>query len=52
MKNAEFIANDPVLKQHVKRIIVDDGWQYCYGEWEANSLFPQGMKWLAGKIMV
>ena len=50
IKNAEFIANDPVLSQHVKRIIVDDGWQYCYGEWEANHYFPNGMKYLADKI--
>ena len=50
MKNAEFIARDPVLKQHVKRIIVDDGWQYCYGEWEANPNFPGGMKKLADNL--
>ncbi|MBE6371900.1 MAG: alpha-galactosidase [Lentisphaerae bacterium] len=50
MKNAEFIAADPVLKQHVKRIIVDDGWQYCYGEWEANPCFPGGMKKLAERL--
>lgn len=50
LENAEFIAKDPVLSKHVKRIIIDDGWQYCYGEWEANHLFPHGMKSLAGKI--
>jgi Melibiase len=50
LKNAEFIANDPVLSKYVKRIIVDDGWQYCYGEWEANHYFPNGMKYLADKI--
>ena len=50
LKNAEFIASDPVLKQHVKRIIVDDGWQYCYGEWEPKSLFPGGMKFLADEL--
>lgn len=50
LENAEFIAADPVLSKHVKRIIIDDGWQYAYGEWEANSLFPHGMKWLADKI--
>ncbi|MEI8245112.1 MAG: alpha-galactosidase, partial [Lentisphaerota bacterium] len=33
-----------------KRIIVDDGWQYCYGEWEANHLFPNGMEYLAKEI--
>ncbi|MDD2708620.1 MAG: alpha-galactosidase [Verrucomicrobiae bacterium] len=50
LKNAEFIASDPVLSRHVRRIIVDDGWQYCYGEWEANSLFPSGMERLARKL--
>ena len=50
LENARFIANDPVLRRHVKRVIVDDGWQYCYGEWEANSLFPSGMKKLAREI--
>ncbi|MHC4871990.1 MAG: alpha-amylase family protein [Planctomycetota bacterium] len=50
MENAEFIKNDPVLSKHVKRIIVDDGWQYCYGEWEANHLFPHGMEWLAKEL--
>ena len=33
LKNAEFIARDPVLSKNVKRIIIDDGWSYCYGEW-------------------
>ncbi len=50
LKNAEFIANDPVLSKHVKRIIVDDGWQYCYGEWEANPRFPSGMAALAREL--
>ena len=50
LKNAEFIARDPVLSKHVKRIIVDDGWQYCYGEWHANHLFPSGMRHLAAEI--
>ena len=50
VENAEFIAADPVLRRHVKRIIVDDGWQYCYGEWEPNPLFPGGMKKLADRL--
>ncbi len=50
LANADFIASDPVLSRHVKRIIVDDGWQYCHGEWEANSLFPSGMASLAQKL--
>ena len=50
LNNARFIHNDPVLSKYIKRIIVDDGWQYCYGEWEANSLFPSGMEYLAKEI--
>jgi len=50
LNNAAFIARDPVLSKHVKRIIVDDGWQYCYGEWNANPLFPNGMSYLAKEI--
>ncbi|OGV34251.1 MAG: hypothetical protein A2020_04505 [Lentisphaerae bacterium GWF2_45_14] len=50
LKNAEFIKRDPVLSKYVKRIIVDDGWEYCYGEWDANPLFKSGMKSLADKI--
>ncbi|CAN5391258.1 hypothetical protein BH09VER1_BH09VER1_08030 [soil metagenome] len=49
-RNAEFIAADPVLSKHIKRIIVDDGWQYCYGEWEPNAFFPSGMKKLAKNL--
>ena len=29
---------------------VDDGWQVCVGDWEANEKFPSGMAALAGKI--
>ena len=50
LKNAEFIAKDPVLSKYVKRIIIDDGWQYCYGEWEPNHYFPSGMQFLAREL--
>ena len=50
LKNAEFIARDPVLSKRIKRIIIDDGWEYCFGEWEANSLFPSGMAALAKEL--
>ncbi len=50
LENAEFIAHDPVLSKHVEKIIVDDGWQYAYGEWKANSYFPHGMKYLADQL--
>lgn len=50
LRNAEFIARDPVLSKRIKRIIVDDGWQYCYGEWQANPRFPNGMRYLAAEL--
>ncbi len=50
LANADFIAHDPILSKRIKRIIIDDGWQYCYGEWEANPLFPHGMKYLADEL--
>ncbi|MCK5845361.1 MAG: alpha-galactosidase, partial [Victivallales bacterium] len=50
LSNAEFIKNDPVLSRYVKRMTVDDGWQYCYGEWNANPLFPSGMAKLAERL--
>ncbi len=39
LANAEFIARDPVLARRIKRLVIDDGWMYCYGEWEPNSRF-------------
>ena len=50
LENADFIAADPILSKHVKKIIIDDGWEYAYGEWEANSHFPHGMKYIADQI--
>lgn len=34
----------------IKYIQIDDGWQKCYGDWEANEEFPMGMKALADEI--
>ena len=50
LANADFIAHDPVLARRIRRIVIDDGWQYCYGEWEANPLFPHGMEYLAREL--
>jgi len=50
LNNANFIRNDNILGKHIKRITIDDGWQYCYGEWDANPLFSNGMKKLAEKL--
>lgn len=50
LANARFIANDPVLSKYVKKFTIDDGWQYAYGEWDANPYFPHGMKYLAKEL--
>lgn len=50
MDNVDLIANDPVLSKHIEYIVVDDGWQHAYGDWEVNYKFPSGMDGLARKI--
>ena len=44
LRNAEFIARDAVLSKYIKRIVIDDGWMNCYGEWEGNSRFANMRK--------
>ena len=34
----------------VEVVQLDDGWEQCYGEWEANEKFPGGMASLAAEI--
>jgi hypothetical protein len=49
-ENLEFIKNDPQLKETLKAVVVDDGWETCVGEWYANHRFPEGLKGLAELI--
>lgn len=46
----EAIKRTPLLKEHIKYFIIDDGWQSGSGYWEANEKFPMGMKEIADKI--
>lgn len=49
-ENADCIEQDPVLKEAVKCVIVDMGWEHREGEWYANYRFPDGLKALAEGI--
>lgn len=51
----EVVVNTEFAAKHLKPygleyIQVDEGYQRWHGDWEGNTRFPNGMKWLAGKI--
>ncbi len=49
LRNAEFAAR--TLKPFgLEYIQVDEGFQRWHGDWEGNTRFPHGMKWLAKRI--
>ncbi|MCK9207726.1 MAG: alpha-galactosidase [Salinivirgaceae bacterium] len=49
IKNAQFAAKH--LKPYgLEYIQIDEGFQTWHGEWEGNSRFPHGLKWLASQI--
>jgi len=50
LENITEIHNNTKLKNRIKYIVIDDGWQHAYGEWEPNYKFPQGMAATADKI--
>lgn len=46
-------GNIEVIKEkypQVKSIVIDDGWQQRWGEWEPNCRFPSGLKGLVNEI--
>lgn len=47
IENMTALKNNGVM---VDVIQIDDGWSVSRGEWQANSKFPHGMKWLAERI--
>jgi len=52
--NAEIASEilDPLVgAEHNLRIVVDDGWQVAWGEWEPNEKFPSGMDGLASDLI-
>ncbi|MBI2931146.1 MAG: alpha-galactosidase [Planctomycetes bacterium] len=47
LRNAEFIAKH---LPHVRFIHLDDGYQRALGDWDTNSKFPHGHRWLTDRI--
>lgn len=50
VENVDAIKADPILKEKVKYITVDDGWSHDWGVWEPNYRFSKGMKYTADYI--
>ncbi|MDD4144211.1 MAG: alpha-galactosidase [Prolixibacteraceae bacterium] len=50
LENVENISKDPVLRNKIESIVIDDGWQHRWGEWFPNYRFSNGMDLLADKI--
>lgn len=43
-ENTDFIAGDAVLRDKIKYIAIDDGWQQREGDWREGMRFPSGLK--------
>ncbi|BCM93307.1 alpha-galactosidase [Abditibacteriota bacterium] len=50
VENMEEIASYLWLREGIRYITIDDGWQRNMGDWEANDKFPDGMDAIADKI--
>ena len=50
LENADAILQDPILREKLRCIIIDDGWAHCEGEWYPNYRFPEGMRKLAADL--
>ncbi len=50
VENVEAIKADPILREKVRYITVDDGWSHDWGVWEPNYRFAKGMKHTADYI--
>lgn len=49
-ENLEFIRQDPILRDKLQAVVIDDGWETCVGEWYANHRFPEGLAAVAELI--
>lgn len=48
-ENVDFLENCS-FKEHVKYIVIDDGWQHDWGDWWANDKFSCGLDHVANRI--
>ena len=44
IKNVDFIANNAELKDKIKYIAIDDGWEQREGDWVSGMRYPNGLK--------
>lgn len=49
-ENVDFIAADSALKDKVRYIALDDGWQQREGDWKSGARYPSGLKSLVEYI--
>jgi hypothetical protein len=49
-ENTDFIAADPILREKVRYIALDDGWQQREGDWREGIRYPGGLKNLVSYI--
>ena len=48
-ENVDFLKTSP-FKEHLKYIIIDDGWQSAWGDWWENDKFACGLDYVAQRI--
>lgn len=50
LENLEQLRRHDWLRDLVRYVIIDDGWEDQVGKWDANPRFGRGMDWIAGEI--
>lgn len=48
--NVDFISSDDTLKEKIRYIALDDGWQQREGDWKSGIRYPSGLKSLCAYI--
>ena len=50
IENMEEIRKDPVLREHLRYIVVDMGWEHREGDWYPCYTFPNGLESYAAQV--